>query len=211
MSALAIGERARKPPKPASPYSRRSPASAPPPLPRSSLRAQRAEEREKRLIKEAIDYFEIAIEKGALAAATDRACEYASKETWAKLTKRWNGKRCQTLAQIARDVLEGKEQIHAGIGKVAGFLVGLFKGGSLERTFAAEIVSRIPLPILDEKLTATARGLQIVGIGVCCMQGYDLSRCACFVDVAKFEGKAQLKKLVLTGAEDWASLSTFSH
>ncbi|MFI7231127.1 hypothetical protein ACIBO5_48685 [Nonomuraea angiospora] len=146
-----------------------------------------------------------------MAAATDHACEYASKETWAKLTKRWSGKRCQTLAQVARDVLEGKEQIHAGIGKTAGFFVGLFKGGALARAFATEIASRLPLPILDEKLTATARGLQIVGIGVCCMQGYDLSRCACFVDVAKSEGKAQLKKLVLTGAEDWTSLSSFSH
>jgi hypothetical protein len=55
-------------------------------------------------------------------------------------------------------------------------------------------------------MAATARGLQLTGMGVRLLQGYNLADCACFVDVVKVEGKSQLKKLIVAGAEDWASL-----
>jgi hypothetical protein len=206
LPALAIGERAKKPPKQAPSRTRYTAPRAPVASSRSNLRAARAKEREKRLVEEAVAYFEDAIKDGALAAATDHASEYASEKTWSRLTKGWSGRRCQALAQIARDVLDGKDQIHAGVGKFAGYVVGIFRGEALERAFAEEIAKRIPLPILDEKLTATARGLQITGIGVCFIQGYDISYCACFVDVAKTEGKALVKKMVLAGVDDWTSL-----
>lgn len=201
MPALPLGGRVKKPAKTRAPREKRVEFKSPPPA-----RARKREERRKRLVKEAVDYFDTAVEKDALAAATDRACDYVSSATWSKLTGNWSGKRCGTLAGLARDILEGKDQVHAGVGRIAGYVVGFLRGGRLERAFAEEIASRIPLPVLDEQATATARGLQIVGIGVCCMQGYDLSRCACFVDVAKEEGKAQLKRLILTGAEDWVAL-----
>ncbi|WP_248958726.1 hypothetical protein [Sphaerisporangium perillae] len=169
-------------------------------------RAQRSLERERRIVEEAIGYCEDAIKDGALVAATDRVADHVSEKTWKRLTKSWSGSRCETLAQIARDILEGKDQIHAGVGKIASYVVGIFNGSSLERTLADEIAKRVPLPIFDEKMAATARGLQIIGMGVCFIQGYDLGHCACFVDVVKAEGKVQLKKIILASVDNWASL-----
>lgn len=205
LPALGIGKRQKKPPKPKAQH-RVDTSSTGRQASRSSYRSRKTEERERRIIEGAINYCQDAIDSDALAAAIRHAADYASEKTWHRLTVGWSGKRCRTLAELARQTLEGKTALHNGIGKAASHILGLLGRSSLERTFAEEIAKRIHLPVVDEKMTAVARGLQITGIGVCCLQGYDLGNCACFVDVVKTEGKAQARRLIISGAQEWASL-----
>ena len=66
------------------------------------------------------------------------------------------------------------------------------------RTFVRELASQIPLPP-DAKLTATARAVQVTGILMCAVNGNDLTRCQCFIDLALNDAKTRVNK-ILTAA-----------
>ncbi|WP_406167591.1 hypothetical protein [Streptomyces sp. NBC_00996] len=106
---------------------------------------------------------------------------------------------------LARNILKGKEQLHGAVGRAAGGLLGLLGRPRIERVFAQELASRIPLP-WDGQLAAAARGLQIAGIYVCLVGNRGLTDCACLQDVLKAEGKERVKKLVKAAVEDWSLL-----
>ncbi|MBJ7603583.1 MAG: hypothetical protein JF888_10400 [Candidatus Dormibacteraeota bacterium] len=78
---------------------------------------------------------------------------------------------------------------------------------SLPRLIFADLIKTLPLPF-DHKLIATARGLQLIGIVACCLDGRSLTSCACFVDVVKLEGKQGMKALIAGGVADWTGLHT---
>ncbi|MFC1435519.1 hypothetical protein ACEZDB_33255 [Streptacidiphilus sp. N1-3] len=75
----------------------------------------------------------------------------------------------------------------------------------IERVFAYELASRIPLPI-DAKLSAAARGLQVAGIYVCFVNKRNLADCACMQEILKEKGKFQLENLMRGALDDWSGL-----
>ncbi|QSB16679.1 hypothetical protein JQS43_10575 [Natronosporangium hydrolyticum] len=150
----------------------------------------------------------ILLREGALTAVPDRAMEYVSEQTWARMTRRWRGRNCTALAYVAREILDGRTLLHGGIGRLVAHMVGIFEANQLARQFAYEISSRVPLPIVDEQLTVAARGLQLTGILFCWTQQRELAECACLVDLVKVEGKGQLRSLLLAAEGDWVQLRT---
>ena len=46
----------------------------------------------------------------------------------------------------------------------------------------------IPLP-MDAKMVSVARGIQVAGILLCVIDNRDLTKCECFIDLAKTESK----------------------
>ncbi|TCJ33276.1 hypothetical protein [Parafrankia sp. BMG5.11] len=136
----------------------------------------------------------------------ERATGYVSEQTWQRLTRTWSGRRCSTLAKLARAILEGRDRLHERLGEAANQALELLNRTSAERQFASELVKQLPLPVVDDNLIATARGLQVTGIVVCVARSRSLTQCACFTDVVLVEGQAKVKSLITAGMEDWAGL-----
>jgi hypothetical protein len=143
------------------------------------------------------------------AVVVSRVTEYVSDQLWERLTRDWSGRRCVTLARLARSILEGRERLHEGLGEFASRMLGLLNRSLAERQFASELVRHLPLPTVDENLIAAARGLQVTGIVVCVARSRPVMQCACFTDVVIVEGQAKVKSLITAGMEDWAGLGRF--
>ncbi|NGN67649.1 hypothetical protein G5C51_27575 [Streptomyces sp. A7024] len=165
----------------------------------------RTEALQRRRAEEVAAFCADVLKDGGAAAIADRAATYASDETWTALVKKHRRRGCHGLAELARAILNGKEQLHAAVGWAAAGLLGLMRRPRIEQIFAQELVRRIPLPA-DAKLIAAARGLQIAGIYVCLVGNRDLADCACLRDVLKVEGKARIKRLIEGAIEDWREL-----
>ena len=175
-----------------------------------------------------------AIERGAIDAAKERAAEYISDQTLARVTRDWHGQNCTALAEIAKGILDGRDMLRDRISDLLNPLFDrledwLAKSGTVRRLFelpllrwvsqrlaarfarivAQEIFERLAgrVPVLDQKLTATARAVQITGIVICVMHQRDLTNCACFKAVVDSEGKERMLQLILTAADNWADLS----
>lgn len=161
---------------------------------------------DRQLVDQAVQLCADVIEHGALNAVPNRAAQYASRETWERVVRRWRGRNCTEIAQLARAILTGKDKLHAGIGWVVGLIVSLVNGSRFARRLAQEMASRVKLPGIDEQATMAARGLQLCGMFLCVAQDRPLGTCACFVDVVKSEGKAQVENLVKSAATDWINL-----
>lgn len=86
--------------------------------------------------------------------------------------------------------------------------MSLLGGGRIEQRFVRELASRLPLPG-DAKLVATARGVQVAGILLCVLNGDELSRCQCFVDLALEQAKSTVKRMLVSAMEDWTVLENF--
>jgi hypothetical protein len=160
---------------------------------------------ERRRLEEVASFCADSLKDGGTAAIADRAAAYVTDETWKLLLKKHRRKDCSDIAELARAILEGKEQLHHAIGRAADGLLGFFGRSRIERTFARELSSRIPLP-WDAQLAAAARGLQIAGIYLCFIGNRELTDCACLRDVLTSEGKAKLQGLIQAAVEDWKSL-----
>jgi hypothetical protein len=92
---------------------------------------------------------------------------------------------------MAREILKAKDQIHKLAGELAGgaaSVVGV-RGAALE--FTKELAVNIALPI-DAKMIAVARGVQVAGVLLCVMDNRDLTKCECFIDLAKAETKERV-------------------
>lgn len=156
-------------------------------------------------LEQAVNLCSEIVSDGGAAVIAERATTYVTDETWKRLVKNHKRGGCDDLAELARSILKGKERLHAGIGQVAGGLLGFFRRPRIERMFAQELVSKIPLPV-DGKLAAAARGLQVAGVYVCIVRGQQMSSCACLLDILKVEGKVRLKRLMENSLEDWQCL-----
>lgn len=85
-------------------------------------------------------------------------------------------------------------------------LIGL---DGLAKRFARELIEHIPLPF-DAKATAAARGVQVTGVLLCVLNGDDLRRCQCFIDLALDQAKTAVKKILTDAMEDWTLLGSFA-
>jgi hypothetical protein len=101
-----------------------------------------------------------------------------------------------------------KGQIHKSVGSLFGWIAGALGAPDLARAFAEELASNIPLPS-DVKMIAVARGLQIAGVLLCVMDGRDLAKCECFIDLALAETRERLNQILSGAVSDWANLARF--
>jgi hypothetical protein len=118
-----------------------------------------------------------------------RAAEYLTEATWQKLTRGGQPRHCRALARLARRILRGKQRLHDVVGSVARKSVLLLGGRRFAQALAAELAAKLPLPF-DEQAIAVARGIQVSGVLLCLAEGRNLTRCACFIDLAREEGNA---------------------
>ena len=116
---------------------------------------------------------------------------------------------CKELAEISRQILAAKDQLHALLGGLLSWILSLLGLANDARDFARELAANIPIPFIDVKAIAVARGVQVSGILLCVMRGDDLTRCQCFIDLALAETKTRVKKILAAAAEDWVNLGEF--
>lgn len=139
----------------------------------------------------------------------ERATDYVSEKAWRRLVRGRRGRRCRALARAAEGILKGKQQIHDALGIIASHGVRLLGGSDAVQDFTDELVSTLPIPILDAKLVAAARGIQVTGVLICVVGGGELTRCDCFIALALAETKERVEKILVTAMSDWARLQTF--
>ena len=125
-----------------------------------------------------------------------------------RLTRSRRKRNCKALARIARSILAAKTQVHKAVGKVAGWAAGALGASDPAQAFYEELMSRIPLPT-DAKMIAAARGVQIAGILLCVMDGRNLTRCECFIDLAMAETKERVNRILVAAMSDWTGLKRF--
>jgi hypothetical protein len=138
----------------------------------------------------------------------DRATDYVTDATWHQLFRVGRRRRCKLLAEGASKIVAGKKRLHQWAGSLVAWTVSLFTGDRIVQAFTRELAARIPLPY-EAKVVAVARGIQITGILLCVVNGDDLTRCQCFVDLALEETKTRVKKILLAAVSDWAGLAAF--
>jgi len=59
-------------------------------------------------------------------------------------------------------------------------------------------------------MIAVARGVQVAGILLCVMDGRNLSKCECFIDLALAETKERVNQILVAAMSDWTSLKKFA-
>ena len=58
-------------------------------------------------------------------------------------------------------------------------------------------------------MVATARGVRVAGILLCVVDNRDLTKCDCFIDLAKAETKERANKMLVAAKSDWRDLARF--
>ncbi|MFC4565640.1 hypothetical protein ACFO4E_27600 [Nocardiopsis mangrovi] len=140
-------------------------------------------------------------------AAVKQALQFANDEHMRRFLKGRRQYSCESLAVLARSILQGKDDLHSRIGWLAESVAAYFGRPPLERKLAQHLAERIPIPSIDEPLVAVSRGLQMTGIAICLPTEPGLVRCACFIDVVLTEGRERVKSIIATAAGDWAGLN----
>lgn len=137
-----------------------------------------------------------------------RASDYITERTWKRLFRGHRRKRCKALADLANKVLAGKKRLHALVGWTAQGVASLVGLGKIEQKLVSELAARITLPP-DAKLVAVARSIQVTGILLCLMDGGDLDKCQCFIELALEETKTRVKQILSAALDDWTHLAAF--
>lgn len=177
----------------------RTPSAPPPPSRR---------DRERQRVREAATFCADSLSDGWQEAVAARITDYAGS-AWEHLKRSRRKRNCKALARIARLILAAKTQIHDLIGYTTGWAVKKLGAGDAARAFAAELARNIPLPS-DAKMIAVARGVQVAGILLCVMDGRDLTRCECFIDLAMAETKERVQQILDAAMSDWTGLARFA-
>jgi hypothetical protein len=173
----------------------------PAPKPRPPTEAERQEAR----LRAAAKYVVGALYPGWPDDICERVAKYVTDRTWKRIRRGWRDGRCQRLAQLARDILNGKHTLHQIAGWAASKTTRLLGGQKIEQVFAAELAQRLPQPT-DRPLDTLAKSIRITGITLCAAAGRDLNKCACFRDLAQAETNRQVERLLLNAADNyWAT------
>jgi len=138
-------------------------------------------------------------------AVADRVTNCLTESTRKRLFSRRRDDNCSALANMAKLILAGKKRLHEGDGKVGGWLASKLGAEPLEETVARELAKQIPIPEVDDKAVAVARGLQVVGILVCLSSDIPLNRCQSFIDLSLAESQERVKDILAAALEDWTS------
>ncbi|MEV0193395.1 hypothetical protein AB0I39_33305 [Kitasatospora purpeofusca] len=147
---------------------------------------------------------------GGSNAIASQALRYTSESTWNALLEQQRGRGCESLARLARTLLDGKKSLHSMVGAIVGRLWVALGRPRIEQVFARELASRMPLPFGHE-VAAAARGLQAAGILICLADAGPIQDCACLKDLLANEGRAQFENLLYGAFDDWSSLPARMH
>jgi hypothetical protein len=175
---------------------------------RGTKAAEAQERRSQERVEKAAEFCVAALNDGWVDVVSERVTDYVTETTWKQLFSRRRRRRCKLLAQMAAAILAGKKKLHDLVGTVGAWLVSLLGGDRVVQSFARQLASNIPLPY-DARMVAAARGVQVTGVLLCIVNGDDLTRCQCFIDLALEEAKTQVKKILLAAMEDWIGLAQF--
>jgi uncharacterized protein (DUF1778 family) len=175
---------------------------------RATEKAARVEAKKRERIKKAADYCSDVLTDGWVNAVAAQATEYVTDETWHRIF-RSRSNQCRMLARIAQRILAAKEQLHDWLGDFLAWLLSLVNIGTAAREFAGELAANIPIPPIDLKIVAVARGVQVAGVVVCVARGEDLTECQCFIDLALMETKTKVKKILVAAMSGWIRLAYF--
>lgn len=200
-------------------YDHRGQPTAPPrlPKPRAVTRSRQIpprgqavsrEKQNRERVAKAAEYCGDILTKGWEEVVSTRATDYVTEQKWNRLF-RSRKRNCSSLAELAREILAAKEGFHKAIGGLAAWLLSLIGVNETARVFARELSARIPIPPVDAKAVAVARGVQIAGIVICVAAGDDLTRCQCFIDLALTETKTRVKEILIAATRDWVELKDF--
>jgi tetrahydromethanopterin S-methyltransferase subunit C len=162
------------------------------------------EEQQSRVERAAAFCADVVVDGWADAVAT-RAADCLSLTVWNSLFKGRRRRDCKALAALAKALLAGKKKLHEMVGAIGGWLAGLIGGNLLARAAAKELAEKIPIPVIDERTMAVARGLQVIGISLCLAENTPLDRCQCFIDLALAETKERVKQVLATALDDWTA------
>jgi hypothetical protein len=114
---------------------------------RQARQEQRRQKREHELLVTAATYCSQAIELGALDAAEKAIADLVTQATWERLTNNWSGTRCIFLAHLARQILEGKDELHRTQGELAGRVVEWVLRWSVAQTLVQALIHSLPTRI----------------------------------------------------------------
>lgn len=172
------------------------------------VRPENLTTREKTQVDQVVAFCGDVVTTGWQDAVTTQAVDCITPEVWNSL---FHGRRqsdCRVLADMAKSLLDGKKALHEFIGFIASWITGWFGGSRVECAVAKELAKRIPIPGIDQKTTAVARGLQVVGIVFCLSQRISLNRCRSFIDLALAETKEHIKQILIGAMDDWTNPSS---
>jgi len=140
-------------------------------------------------------------------AIASRCMERFDSKTWNRLFGRRRAGDCDALAKTARALIKGKKKLHEITGSVTGKIAHAAGVDPLGEAVVRELAKRVPLPG-DQKVTAAARGLQVIGVAVCVAADRPLNECQCFIDLALDRINEQLKGMLDASIKDWGSSSS---
>jgi hypothetical protein len=144
---------------------------------------------------------------GLDAALSDLVVEYLGKREAGRLRRRRRARgNCQPLADAAKAVLDLRDKTHEVVGKAVGDLLPP-DTPDFAREVTSKVAEKIPLP-WDAKFEAIARGLQVIGIFMCMVQGLAPAQCACLIMMVSAASEELIKEkvgdLVARAREDLA-------
>jgi hypothetical protein len=172
----------------------------PPPRKRHDNLSHREQER----VEAAVDFAFDMGAKGWEDAVAGRISDFLTPMTFDRLFHRRRARDCKFLADLAKDLLEGKKKLHEVVGGVAGWAASRLGAGPIQRIVARELVERIPIPFVDQPVAFVARGLQMCGIVLCLSRDIPPDRCQSFIDLALAESKERVKEILTAAMKDWA-------
>src|SRR4051794_29186058 len=88
-------------------------------------------------------------------------------------------------------------------GGVAGRLARMLGAEPIEEAVVRQLTAKIPIPALDLKAIAVARGLQTIGILLCLSADVPMTRCQSFIDLSRAETIDRVKKVLVGALDDW--------
>ena len=122
-----------------------------------------------------------------------------------ELTKSWNGKQCDELAKIARELLGVSSYLHKILQVIADWLLMKAGYGDIPRLIVRQLVVAIPVP-WTAKLVVAARVIQISGMCLC-FANDRLFECKCLHDLVQFEGMQAIGRLMTSAIHDWREIA----
>jgi hypothetical protein len=187
-------------------------ASAPAPTYRPQSRelspAPTRREQEQERVREAAAFCADTLSDSWQEAVADRATDYA-QSAWQRLSRSKRKRNCKALARMAQLVLKTKTLIHKEVGGAFGRVAQALGASDPVEAFVDELASNIPLPV-DAQAVAIARGLQVAGILLCVMDGRELAKCECFIDLAMAETKERVSQILVAAMSNWTRLQRFA-
>jgi hypothetical protein len=140
--------------------------------------------------------------QGVLPAFEAQITDYVSEKTVDELSRNWDGRQCEELARLARQLLAVKSHFYRALQVIANWIMLKLGFGDTARFFVSQLVIALPVAWYA-KLVVAARILQVTGICLCFVNDRSLRECKCLHDLARFEGMEAINRLMTAAVHDW--------